>query len=341
MNEYRTPFIIAELSCNHAGSIDTASELIEAAHAAGADAIKLQCWSKDRMVLDPNYVLRDGPWVGRNLAKLYEEAYTPWEWYGRLFQEARQLGLVPFATVFDLKALDFLEQLGCNLYKIASIELTDLRLIRNVAATKKPLILSTGMATYAEIEDAVYEARSSGATDITLLRCVSAYPSDPKAANLATMWHMRSNFRCDVGLSDHSKGIGVAIAAAAVGAQVIEKHLVLDRTETLDREFSLVPEDFAQMVRGCRQAKDAFGEATYGPIDQEKPQLALRRSIYFTRDMQPGEQVRRDDVDVARPARGLAPRYFERVVGRTLTAPVAAGQPVTWEVMEGKAELTA
>jgi N-acetylneuraminate synthase len=328
--------IVAELSCNHAGLLSNALKLVEAAAAAGADSIKLQTWTPGSMVVDPHYVLRDGPWVGRRLAELYEQAQTPLEWHGQLFNHAKGLGLEAFSTVFDLPALDFLESIGCPAYKIASFELIDLRLIRNVAATKKPLIISTGMGIRQEIDDAVREARGAGASDLTLLKCTSAYPAAPSQANLSTIWHMRQTFGCAVGLSDHTKGIGVAIAAAGLGASMIEKHLVLENAVTLDREFSLTPNEFAWMVKGCREAEQSFGEPIYGPHELEKPQLALRRSIYFAKDLEAGALITRDAITTARPANGLAPRYFDRLVGRRLTQDVKRGMPASWDLVEIK-----
>lgn len=327
--------VVAELSANHGGSREQALELVRAAAAAGAHAIKLQTWTPGRMAINQDYVLRDGPWAGRKLSELYAQAHTPLEWHQELFALARHLGMEAFSTVFDLDALEFLETMvGCETYKIASFELTDLRLIRNVASTRKRMVLSTGMATRLEIEAAVQEARGYGAKDLTLLKCTSAYPAPADKSNLATIWHMRNHFNCPVGLSDHTQGIGVAITAAGIGAEMIEKHLMLEGTNTLDKFFSATPTEFAQMVKGCREASGCFGEPTYGPSEAEKPQLALRRSLYFVRDLFAGAAITRADIDSARPALGLAPRFFDRLIGYKVTKNVRRGQPVTAELVE-------
>ena len=274
--------IVAELSCNHQGSLDRAMALVDAAADAGADAIKLQTWTPGTMVSDRSYVMTDGPWKGQNLSKLYEEAWTPWEWHNDLFDRAEAQGMKAFSTPFDLKALAFLEELGCPLYKIASFSLINLSLIRAIAATRKPIIISTGMATEPEIWAAL-DASSISKPGIwgqwaTLLKCTSAYPADASDANLATMVDIGKTFGARIGLSDHTPGIGVAVAAAALGATVIEKHLTLLRADGgPDAAFSMEPDEFKAMATACRQATAAIGPVRYGPTESEKPMLEIRR----------------------------------------------------------------
>lgn len=335
------PWIVAEISCNHAGSLERALALVDAAADAGADAIKLQTWTPGRMVLDPTYVLREGPWAGRNLYQLYEEAHTPWDWHVPVFIRARERSIEPFSTPFDTEALHFLEQLGCKRYKVASFEIVDLPLIRAIAGLRKPIIMSTGMATRAEIDDALSAARDAGAAidAVTLLKCTSAYPADPEAANLLTMAHMRDWSKCEVGLSDHSPGIGVALIAAAMGASIIEKHLVLDDgQDTLDRPHSITPAELAFLCKEAPRAAAAAGEPRYGPTAGEKPQLELRRSLYFAHDMPYGHVLGIGDMLTARPARGLAPRFLGRLMGTMLSRAVHRGDPVTNDVLMPRKE---
>jgi len=268
------PFIVAELSCNHQGSLDRALALVDAVVDAGADAIKLQTWTPGSMVQDHTYVMRTGPWRGRNLANLYHEAHTPWEWHPVIFDYAQKQGIEAFSTPFDVGALEFLESLNCPRYKVASFSLINLPLIRAIAETRTPIILSTGMATEEEINAAI---DASGYNDLTLLKCTSAYPADASDANLATMQDMAA-FYGNSGLSDHTPGIGVAVAAAALGATVIEKHLTLLRADGgPDAAFSMEPDEFKQMVTACRQAAAAIGTVRYGPTEAELPMLEVRR----------------------------------------------------------------
>lgn len=323
----RSQFIVAELSANHLGSLDRALALVDAAAVAGADAVKLQTFSPESMVADPTYVITDGPWAGRLLIDLYREAQTPREWHGPIFERARALHLVAFSTPFSPDDADFLETLSCPLYKIASFELVDLPLIRHVAAKGRPMILSSGMATLAEGEEAVRAAVGAGCRDLTVLKCTSAYPAPPAVANLATMEDMRARFGCKVGLSDHTLGIAVPVAAAVLGADMIEKHLTLRRADGgPDAAFSLEPHEFAQMVEACRAAAAAIGEPAYGPTPAEAPQLLLRRSLWWAGDHPAGDIAA--SIRTARPATGLHPRELDHTIGRRLTRDVRAGDPV-------------
>lgn len=323
------PFIVAEISANHLGSLDRALEIVRAAAHAGADAVKLQTWHRELMVLDRSYRIADGPWKGRNLADLYDEAWTPWVWHKPIFEHAKALGIEAFSTPFDLPSLIFLEALGCPRYKVSSFEIVDLPLIRAIATTGKPMVISTGMATEQEIDDAMTAAIEAGGQDITLLKCTSAYPADAAEANLTTMVDMCEAFGCPTGLSDHTPGIGVAVAAAALGATVIEKHLTLLRADGgPDAAFSMEPDEFAQMVTACRQAAQAIGVVRYGPTEAERPQLALRRSVYAMRDIKHGQTITAADMTTARPANGIPPSKMVDWVGATAQCDIRRGEPI-------------
>jgi N-acetylneuraminate synthase len=322
----RTPFIVSELSCNHLGSFERAAQIVEAAAHAGADGIKFQVWEQDTMCIDPAYTLNHGPWAGRTLVDLYREAYTPWEWLPQLFGYARDLGLIPFASPFDKASVDFLETLRCPIYKIASFELVDLGLIEYAASKGKSVFMATGMANDKDIERAVWAARA--ARDITLLKCTSAYPADPETANLPAMLTNAKRYNVFPGLSDHSPGIGVAVAAAALGAKVIEKHLTLSRGDGgPDAGFSMEPDEFARMVMECRRAAAAVQPMHSGPVMGESP--ALRRSLWFKRDVAAGQIITEDDVCTARPALGLSPHQIGEVLGKRASVSVCANSPVT------------
>ena len=299
-----TPFIVAEMSANHLGSFERALAIVDAAAKAGADAIKLQTWMPDTMCIDRSYTLESGPWAGRKLFDLYREAHTPWEWHAPIFKRARELGMVPFSAAFDCASVDFLETLGVDRHKVASFELADLPLIRYMASKGKPMILSTGMASQDEIERAFWMARSETSNWVTILKCTSAYPADPSDANLASM---RGFFQSSYGLSDHSLGIGLAVAATALGATYIEKHLTLARADGgPDAGFSMEPHEFQELVWECRRAAAAIGEVKYGPGPNES--TALRRSLWVHRDVVAGERLRlARNVGTARPALGLPP----------------------------------
>lgn len=329
------PFIVAEMSANHLGSFDRALKIVEAAAKAGADAIKLQTFDPDEMAAD--YHIQSGPWAGRNLRDLYREARTPRPWHPHLFDAAQANGIECFSTPFSFSDLLFLEALDCPRYKIASFELVDLPLIRRVAKTGKPMIMSTGMATHGEILEAVSAARENGCTDLTLLKCTSGYPAPIAEANLVSMVALRS-CGTKVGISDHTRGgvLGgvVSICAAFLGADVIEKHLTLSREDGgPDAEFSMDPLEFEGMVVDVRDAAQAYGKVKCGPTESELPQLALRRSLYFARPVKRGQPIVEADLRTARPALGLMPREFDRLIGQAVKRDVEPGQPVTWDVI--------
>ncbi len=321
-----TPFIVAEMSANHLGDFGRALAIVDAAADAGADAVKFQTWTPGSMCVS-DYRLNHGPWSGRYLRELYAEAYTPWDWHEKLFARARDRGLVPFSAAFDRDAVDFLERLGVDRHKVASFELTDLPLIRYMASKGKPMILSTGMATVVEVDAAIEACHSSGSM-ITLLKCTSAYPAEAGDANLATMEWWR---RYDAGLSDHTLGIGVAVAATALGATMIEKHLTLSRADGgLDAAFSMEPREFKQMVIECRRAAAAIGQVHYGCGPGESTEL--RRSLWLKRDVGVGEVLRlHDNVCTARPALGVPPSTD--LTGRRAARALRAGEPLTMDCL--------
>ncbi len=331
------PLVIAELSGNHKGSLQRALEIVDAAAEVGAHALKLQTYTADTMTLD----LQDGdfritdpasPWVGRTLHDLYREAHTPWDWHGPIFERARERGMFAFSTPFDPTAVDFLESLGVPCHKIASFENADIPLIRKVAATGKPLIVSTGMATLAEVDSLVRAARGAGCPELVLLKCTSSYPASPLYSNVRTIPALREIFRCEVGLSDHTLGIGVAVAAVALGATVIEKHFTLSRAEGgVDAPFSLEPEEMRALVQETERAWQGLGEIVFGTGATEQGSRIFRRSLYFVRDLPAGSVVQPSDVRAIRPGHGLPPAEIEVIVGRTLRVPVTRGTPVRWE----------
>jgi pseudaminic acid synthase len=333
------PFIIAEMSGNHNQSLERALALVEAAAKAGAHGLKLQTYTADTMTLD----LDEGEfhianlnslWNGTSLYKLYQEAHTPWEWHEPIFKRAAELGIIAFSSPFDATAVDFLETLEVPCYKIASFENTDLPLIRKAAATGKPMIMSTGMASIAELDEAVTAARGAGCKDLVLLKCTSNYPSTPENTNVATIPHMRQLFGCEVGLSDHTMGMGAAIAAVALGASVVEKHFTLRRADGgVDSAFSAEPEEINALVIETERAWQAIGAVRYGATESEIKSRAYRRSIYITRDMKAGEVLSPENVRIIRPGRGLAPAEFERVMGRTLRKDAKRGTPLSWELI--------
>ena len=320
------PYIVAEISCNHRGVLDEALRLIEHAKWAGADAVKFQCWSPTRMCVDKSYVIPDGTWKGRKLYELYQEAYTPWEWFNALFFHADRLKIDCFSSVFDVEALAFLESLGCPRYKIASFEITDLPLIRAVAKTGKPIVISTGMASWDEIRKAVVATEQKA----TFLKCTSAYPASTAAANLETLVAMKYNTGTPVGVSDHTLGLAVPVAATALGATMIEKHLTLKRSNGgPDAAFSSEPEEFKAMVDACREAALAIGEVRYGPTKEEQSSLQFRRSLYWAKDINPGEIITEHHLVSSRPMQGVPPDAAVHLIGKIARRPGYANDPVT------------
>jgi pseudaminic acid synthase len=333
------PFVIAEMSGNHNQSRERAFALVDAAADAGAHALKIQTYTPDTMTLDlkrGEFVVTDEAslWNGRSLYDLYAEAHTPWEWHQPIFERARSRGMLAFSTPFDESAVDFLEELDVPCYKIASFENTDLPLIRRVAKTGKPVIMSTGMATAAELELSVRTARAAGCRDLVLLKCTSTYPADPTNTNLHTIPHMRQLFDCDIGLSDHTMGVGSAVAAVALGACVVEKHFTLQRADGgVDSAFSLEPAEFASLVVEARRAWDALGVVWYGPTAAEKPSLAFRRSLYVVKDVAAGEAITSQSLRAIRPGLGLAPKHYDAVLGKVARLDIAAGTPFRWDMV--------
>ncbi|MEI8366178.1 MAG: pseudaminic acid synthase [Parachlamydiaceae bacterium] len=331
------PLIVAELSANHNGSLDSALKLVEAAHEAGIHAIKLQTYTPDTITLDikdGDFLITDETslWRGKTLYDLYREAYTPWDWHIPIFERCKELGMLAFSTPFDETAVDFLEGLDVLCYKIGSPEIVDIPLIRKVGATGKPLILSTGGATRVEISEAVSAAKSVGCRDIILLKCTMSYPSQPDDANLRTIPDMISTFDVPVGISDHSLGIGVAIASVAFGACVIEKHLTYDRREGgVDSAFSMEPAEFKLLVGESYRAWRGLGHVHYGPLPSEKVSYSHRPSLYFIEDIPLGTVIQEAHISSLRPNKGLPPKEIDQVIGRKLLFGVKKGMPVSWE----------
>lgn len=330
-------YVIAELSANHGQQLGTAMELIAAARGAGADAIKLQTYTPDTMTIDsdqPWFQVSGTRWEGRRLYELYAEAQTPWGWHAPLKQEAERCGLHFFSTPFDETSVDFLESLGVPAYKIASFENIDVPLLRKVARTGKPVIMSTGMATLAELDEAVATIRNSGGNDLVLLKCTSAYPAPPESMNLRTIPHLSATFGVPVGLSDHTLDTLVPAAAVALGATVIEKHLTLSRSVPgPDSAFSLEPSEFRAMVDAVRATERSLGTVRYGASDEELATRAFRRSIFVVRDVRRGETFSADSIKVIRPGLGLHPRHLDEIVGRVATQDIVRGTPLSWDLV--------
>ena len=334
------PFVIAEMSGNHNQSLERALSLVEAAAKAGAHALKIQTYTPDTMTLnlsEREFLIEDTKslWVGESLYNLYEKAQTPWEWHKPIFDKARELGLIPFSTPFDETSVEFLENLDAPCYKIASFENTDLPLIRRVAATGKPLIISTGLASLAELDETVNTARNAGCKDLILLKCTSTYPAKSSDTNISTIPHMRDLFRCEVGLSDHTMGVGVAVASVALGSTVIEKHFTLSREDGgVDSTFSMEPEEMRQLVIETEQAWQAIGQITYGATDAEKKSRVFKRSLYIVSDMIAGDVLTSKNVRAIRPGLGLSIKYLDIILGRKLKKNVARGTPLSWEILD-------
>lgn len=332
------PFVIAELSGNHNGSIERAFALMDAAKAAGADAVKLQTYTADTITLDhdgPEFRIEGGLWHGRRLYDLYDEAHTPWGWHRALFAKGREIGIPVFSTPFDPTAVAFLEQLGTPAYKIASFEAIDLPLIRLIARTGKPLILSTGLTDLTEIGEAVTAVRESGEGGLALLHCVSAYPAPNEDMNLRTIPHLAETFQVLAGLSDHTLGIAVATSAVALGATIIEKHMTLRRADGgPDAAFSLEPDEFRALVEACRTAHAAAGRVSYERKESERGNLVFRRSLYAVADIKPGEILTEANVRSIRPGYGLAPKHLPDILGKTARIGIARGTPLKWQLIE-------
>jgi pseudaminic acid synthase len=334
------PFIIAELSGNHNQSLGRALEIVEAAARAGAHGLKLQTYTADTMTLDMTegeFYIKDPDslWKGRSLYDLYEEAHTPWQWHEAIFARCRELGLICFSTPFDATAVDFLEELGAPAYKIASFENTDLPLIRKVASTGKPIIISSGMASVAELDESVRAAREAGCQDIVLLKCTSSYPATPENSNIRTIPHMRELFDLQVGLSDHTLGLGVAVASVALGATVIEKHFTLRRADGgVDSPFSLEPEEMNALVVETERAWKSLGQVQYRATEKEKSSMVFRRSLYVAKDMMGGECFTEENLRAIRPGYGLPPKYYETLLGKRVARDVRRGTPVDWSLLE-------
>lgn len=333
------PYLIAEMSGNHNQSLDRAIEIVDAAAASGADAIKLQTYTAETMTLNtraPGFVIEDPTslWSGRQLYDLYDEAHTPWDWHGPIMERAASHGMHCFSSPFDDTAVDFLESLGAPAYKIASFEVTDLPLIRKVARTGKPMIISTGMATAAEIDDAVRTAKAEGNDQIVILKCTSTYPATPQNTNISTIPNMREAFGVQVGLSDHTMGVGVSVAAVALGAVLIEKHFTLRRSDGgVDSTFSMEPEEFRQLRTETERAWQAMGKVTYGGTKAEENSRIFRRSLYISKDMKAGEVLDPENLRIIRPGFGLSPKFYDELLGKAVKRNVSLGTPASWDLL--------
>ncbi len=329
------PYVIAEMSGNHNGDIGRAFALIDAAMAAGADAVKLQTYTADTITIDhegPGFIVEGGLWHGRKLHELYGEAHTPWEWHPRLFEHARTVGITLFSSPFDPTAVAFLEELGAPAFKVASFEIVDTPLIECMARSGRPLIISTGLASPRDIAEAVAAAREAGAHEIILLHCTSGYPTPASQMHLRTMPDLAQAHGTLVGLSDHTMGTAVAVAAVALGACVIEKHFTLARADGgVDSAFSLEPEELARLVADCRDAWSALGSVHYEEVEAEKAGRDLRRSLYVVADVKAGEPLTPQNVRSIRPGHGMAPKHLHDVLGRTAARDLKRGEPLAWD----------
>ena len=334
------PFVIAEMSGNHNQSLDRALEIVEAAAKAGAHALKLQTYTADTLTLDVSegeFVIADDVslWKGSSLHDLYRLAHTPWDWHEPILHRAHALGLIAFSSPFDETAVDFLETLNVPAYKIASPEIIHLPLIQKAASTGKPLIISTGMASLAEIEEAVAVARSAGCKDLALLKCTSTYPASPHNTNVVTIPHMREMFGCEVGLSDHTMGLGTAIAAVSHGASLIEKHFTIRRSDGgVDSSFSMEPMEMQELVVETERAWQSLGRVSYGPTDDERSTLMFRRSLYVAEDLVVGDVLTPRNVRCVRPGRGLKPKHYDAILGHRVNQNVRKGTPVSWSLLK-------
>jgi pseudaminic acid synthase len=333
------PFIIAEMSGNHNRSLDRALEIVDAVAKTGAHALKIQTYTPDTMTInldEREFHIGDPEslWSGISLYKLYAQAYTPWEWHKPIFERAKDNGLIVFSTPFDDTSVDFLESLNVPCYKIASFENTDLPLIRRVAATGKPLIISTGMASVAELDETVNVAREAGCKDLILLKCTSTYPATPVNSNILTIPHMKELFDCEVGLSDHTLGLGVSVASVALGVTVLEKHFTLSRADGgVDSVFSMEPREMQQLVLETEQAWLALGRVIYGASEMEKKSLVFRRSLYIVKDLKEGEMLTAENMRAIRPGYGLPTKYLDNFLGKRVSQDIKRGTPVSWDLV--------
>ena len=334
------PFIIAEMSGNHNQSLDRALEIVEAAAESGAHALKLQTYTADTLTLNVSegeFFIedKDSLWKGKSLYELYEDAYTPWEWHEPIMRHADELGLICFSSPFDDTAVDFLEELDVPAYKIASFENIHMPLIRKVAATGKPMIISTGMSSISELDETVRTIREEGCNQFVLLKCTSTYPATPENSNVLTIPHMREMFDCEVGLSDHTMGVGASVAAVAHGATGIEKHFTLRRADGgVDSAFSMEPEEMKTLVIETERAWQSLGEVNYGPTEAEKGSLVFRRSLYIAQDIKKGEKLTEDNLRIVRPGHGLPPKNFEVLLGRKVNQDLEKGSAVSWNIID-------
>lgn len=338
----KPPYIIGELSGNHLGDITRALSLLEVIAQSGADAAKLQTYTADTITIDhagPGFFIEEGPWAGRTLYDLYEESHTPWEWHGALFAKAKELGITLFSSPFDATAVEFLEKFEIPAYKIASFEIIDLPLIECIASTGKPIIMSTGLATFNEIGEALEMARSAGCKELALLHCISGYPTPPDEANLAAIKKLEETFNVVIGLSDHTLGTIVPVSAIASGAAIIEKHIALKRSDGgPDAGFSLEPEEFSEMTKACYTAWKAIGQSHSNRTKSEIKNLIFRRSIYVVKNISAGEVFSKDNLRSIRPGHGIAPKYLPTVLGRIATRSLSRGMPLSWDDIENGSE---
>lgn len=340
IGQQHKPFIIAEMSGNHNQSLERALHLVDLAAEAGVDAVKLQTYTADTMTLnihEGEFMIEaeDNLWKGESLYSLYEKAYTPWEWHEAIFQRCEERGILGFSSPFDATAVDFLEQLNVPAYKIASFENIDLPLIKKVAETGKPIIISTGLASIAELDEAVRTVRATGNEQLILLKCTSTYPASPENTNIATIPHMRELFDVEVGLSDHTMGVGVSVGAVTLGATVIEKHFTTSRAEGgVDAAFSMEPAELKMLVEETERAWQSIGKVKYGPTAAECSSLEHRRSLYIKQDIQAGERLTEEHIQSIRPGHGLPPKYFDTLIGREVKQDVTKGTALTWELLK-------
>ena len=333
------PFIIAEMSGNHNQSLEKALTIIDAAADAGAHAVKIQTYTADTLTINAShgeFLITDPKslWNGRNLYELYQEAYTPWEWHQAIFDRAKKRDIICFSTPFDETAVDFLEQLDAPAYKIASFENNHLPLLKKVAQTGKPVIMSTGISTLADTEIAVKTLKENGCKELVLLKCTSTYPATPQNSNIITIPHLSQLFNCHAGLSDHTLGIGVAVAAVAIGARVIEKHFTISRAEGgVDAAFSMEPQEFKMLVEESERAFLGLGSVQYGIQEDEKKSLTFKRSIYIVEDMKKGDIFSEKNIRIIRPGLGLSPKYFDTIIGKKINCDAAKGTALNWELI--------